>query len=374
MGYLGVDLHSNNFLVERLEVIEGKMLSQVSKYNLEGESFKSFVNSLNTEDYILVESSSNAFWFYDQVVDRVKKCYIYNVNEARNKGNKTDKIDCKTLAEKLAFFVILGEDKSKLSTVYIPEPKVRELRGLVSSYRLMGKLINQVKNRIYALLKQNGIRVEKRAIDINGFNSYFEELNLSDVWKYQIRILLSQLKNTEDEQKKIKDMIYILGDELFHREIELLLSIRGVSPFTAIVLMSDVVDVNRFPNHKKFCAYLRTAPKIKGSNETTHMRSINKQSRSASCSLLTQSVNHFKIAGDHMSDFYNRVKVGKSAGKSRIALIRKILVSSYHILKNDKLYYWVENDLYKRKLETYQKELKKIKLSLNFEEKIKKIA
>ncbi len=34
-----------------------------------------------------------------------------------------------------------------------------------------------------------------------------------------------------------------------------------------------------------------------------------------------------------MNEFYGRVKIGQSAGKSRIALIRKLLISAYHMLK-----------------------------------------
>ena len=326
---------------------------------MEEESFKKFLGSLNKDDYILIEASTNSFWFYDQVIPYVKECYIYNIIKGRNDGNKTDKIDSRALAKKLAFYVLLGEEFD-LPLVYVPNKEARELRSLVTTYNLLGKMIIQNKNRIHALFKQDGICISKSAIDKKDFEIFTDNINISNIYKTQIKYLIRQLKNVKEERKDIKDMIYVLGEKLYSKEIKILLSIRGFSAFTAIVLMSDVIDIKRFKNSKKFCAYLRTAPKIKGSNNTIHYGHVNKLSRKATCALLTQSVNHFKVAGDHMSNFYNRVRKGKSAGKSRMALIRKMLVCAYHMLMKGEHYYWVEEEKYQEKLKDYNRELNRI--------------
>jgi hypothetical protein len=94
---------------------------------------------------------------------------------------------------------------------------------------------------------------------------------------------------------------------------------------------------------------LRTAPRVKGSNTTTRVGSTSRQSRSMTCTLLTQSVVHLKHAGPHFTSFYERVHIGKSAGKTRIALIRKILVSAYFMLKRRTLFFWIDSELHERK-------------------------
>ncbi len=161
--------------------------------------------------------------------------------------------------------------------------------------------------------------------------------------------------NIELETEELKKIIYKLGHELFPKEIELLLSIKGFSPLTAIALMADIVDIDRFPCVKKFCAYLRTAPKVKSSNNTTKIGSTNKFARSLSCSLLSQSVNHFAKSGDHLGSFYERIKVGKKAGVYRMAMIRKILVCAFYMLKRKKQFYWINEKLYKSKLSEFKK-------------------
>jgi transposase len=127
--------------------------------------------------------------------------------------------------------------------------------------------------------------------------------------------------------------------------------------------MSDVVNVDRFASARKFCSYLRSTPKIKSSNQTVHVGHVNRQSRPLTCSLLTQSIVHLSQASDHFCEFYRRVKVGKSAGKSRIALIRKTLVSAYYMLKRRQKFHGANDELYLKKLKDFRKEVEKIRLS-----------
>jgi hypothetical protein len=77
------------------------------------------------------------------------------------------------------------------------------------------------------------------------------------------------------------------------------------------------------------------------------------------CSILTQSVLHFKTACPHLSSFYVRIRQGKSAGKSRIALIRKMLVAAYFMLKRHERFRWVDKGLYDLEKIKAASELKK---------------
>ena len=318
---------------------------------------------MSKDDCVLVENTFNAFWFYDQIDERVDTCLVYNTNVARAEGNKTDKIDARHLVKKLTYYLMWGRREEDLPTVYVPDVEIRELRGLFTTYQLHKKTKVQMKNRIHSILKQNGICVERKAIDKKDFEARIDGIEISEIWKFQIRSALRALKKAEEEQQEIKDMIYLWGYKLFKEEIELLLSIRGFSAFTATALMSDVVDVNRFYSARKFCSYLRATPKVKSSNQTIPLGHVNRQSRPLTCSLLTQSVIHLSQASDHFCEFYQRVKVGKSAGKSRIALIRKVLVSAYYMLKRRQKFHEANDDLYLRKLKDFRKEIEKIRLS-----------
>ena len=319
----------------------------------------------------MIENTTNAFWFHDRVSERVHTCYVYDTNQERSEGNKTDKIDAEKLAKKLGYYVLMKDDQDDLPTVYVPEVEVRELRGLLTTYEGYKKTKTQRKNRIHSILKQNGICLQGDQIGDGSFETWLGETELGEVWKAQIRVLLMGVQAEEACRKEIKDMVILKGSKLFGKEIELLLSIKGFSVFTAIVLMSDVADINRFSNAKKFCSYLRTAPKTKSSNQKTHVGAVNRKSRSMTCTVLTQSVLHFGKKDPHISEFYGRVKVGKSAGKARIAVIRKILVCAYHMLKGNRRFRWVTEEMYERKLKRYHKDVAELTRRA---EEVKKIA
>lgn len=350
-----IDLHTDSLVDARLQLSPEKGFDgpiKTAKFHLTGHSFQAFKTSLTKEDYVLVESCANAFWLYDEIKDLVKECYILDTNKFRSENNKTDKIDAKKLVKRLAYYVIAHGDDKDLPLVYVPPKEVRELRGLFSTYRLNKKTATQFKNRIHSILKQNGIPLSKK--EIFGPNFTLAKLPIGGTWRLQIETLFRQYEAVEKETAEIRKTIYTLGHQLYPREIEILMSIKGFSPLTAIALMSDVVDISRFKSAKKFCAYLRTAPKVRGSNKEVKIGRTNRYSRSLTCTLLAQSVQHFACAGQHLEAFYARVKPGKKPGVYRMALIRKVLVCAYHMLKRDTLFYWADSGLYQVKLREFK--------------------
>jgi hypothetical protein len=75
--------------------------------------------------------------------------------------------------------------------------------------------------------------------------------------------------------------------------------------------------------------------------------------------LLIESVIHFKSC-DKFKNFYDKKKNGKSAGKVRIAMVRKVLVAIYHMLRKEEYFYYIDNNSHYIKLDSYEKYLKKV--------------
>lgn len=360
MKFHGIDLHHDSLLDTIAEKDDLNNLKS-KKYYLSGISFIKFKESLSKNDYVLIESCSNAFWLYDEIKELVKECFILNTIKFSNTMNKTDKIDGKKLVKKLSYYILHGRDEDEMPTVYIPEKKVREIRGLFTTIKLVKKQINQCKVRIYSILRQNGLQTKKTEMYSEDFRDQVKELEISDSWKYQIELLFDHLSFLTNQKAKIEEKIKQSGYTLFYEEIKLLISIRGFSILTAIALMTDVVEINRFAGVRKFCAYLRTAPKVKGSNETIKTKGTNRQSRSLSMNYLSQSVNHFGIAGEYLTNYYENLKKKKKAGIYRMVIIRKILVCAYYMLKRRNKFYWLDKNNYNRKLT----ELRRYNIGIN---------
>ena len=72
--------------------------------------------------------------------------------------------------------------------------------------------------------------------------------------------------------------------------MKLPISIRGISPLTALAFLSDVGDVSRFKTSRKMNAYLGLVPRLKESGNSSRAGHINRASRKTTRTIMTQSL------------------------------------------------------------------------------------
>ena len=215
------------------------------------------------------------------------------------------------------------------------------------------------KNRVHSLLKQQGISYKtSKEIFCIGLEWVLDQ-NLSEITIFQIQLLINEISYLEKNMNIIKDKILEKG-KIFKKEINLLTSIKGISIFNAIAIMSDIVNIKRFKSSKKLCSYLGLAPKIASSNKTLRIGCINRQSRKLTRTLFSQSVIYFYNSSDYYKEFTTRIKKRKSTGKSRIAVMRKIVTNIYRMLNDNTLFYGRNEINHNRKLKEYNNFLKRI--------------
>lgn len=374
MAFYGIDLHSDSQTAAKIK--NGNRLHEIKTFHmpLKGEKFNFFLNQLTKEDIILIEATTQSFWFYDQVKDRVKACYILNSNKLDGPiSNKTDKIDATRLVMLLVYYELMPISPEKKPYIYVPIPEVRELRGLFTSFNLQKKMITQAKNRIHSIYKQNGIKLDRKNLEnIKRRNELLKEVKLPELWMFQVITMNKNLTMLEKEKKGIEELIIYKGHKLFKQDIERLISIKGFSPLIAVALMTDICDVDRFKNEKKFTCYLRTTPKVTSSNDTIKIGRTNKQARKLTVSLLAESASWIGKSCDHFIRFKERVGKGKKACVVRMALMRKALCAAYHMLIKKELFWGIDKKSYKVKLynlhrliKNYEKRLEKNCMSKN---------
>jgi transposase len=333
MRLIALDLHQDNIVTAVLDYSTQARPLPARRYGLDEGSLAEFTGHLGKDDIVVMESTFNAFWLYQHISPLVRSCHVLNVNAVHLRGNKTDTLDARKLLEVLSTFVVT-DTLHRMPTVFVPPENVTKLRSLFSSYRLLKKSETQLRNRIHAIYRQNGVVIDRKELGSAKYRAtLMKDHPLLDYWREQVQTFLETLELIIPKQVRLKRAILSLAIALFPEEVRLLTTIPGFSPLTAAAFMSDVADINRFASAKKLCAYLRTAPSIKSSNKTRHLGPVSKCGRSLTVSLLTQSVNHLKTASPSYADFYNRLRTGKSAGKCRIALIRKTLTTAYYMLR-----------------------------------------
>jgi transposase len=63
--------------------------------------------------------------------------------------------------------------------------------------------------------------------------------------KRQIEIFIKNLESLENYLEEINKEVYLIGRK-YEVQIEILTSIKGISPFIALALIADIVDISRF--------------------------------------------------------------------------------------------------------------------------------
>lgn len=358
--YYGVDLHSGSFQAAVLG--EGQDGVRLFKCGLDRESLRGFLERLTQQDHVAVEASTNTFWFVDQIRELVREVHVVDPLKFSIIGNankKTDRVDAEKLAKKMKYYVEYDRSGEEFPTVFIPPKEARELRTIFTTYQIVKKERNMLKNRVRSLLRQNAVLgLEKRNLSEGKCQRDVLAAEMPESVRAQIRLLFQLIGVQEEAMEGLTRQVLVQA-RCFRVEMELLMSIKGVSAFIAAAIMADVVDIRRFPNAKHFCSYLRAAPRIEASGNTTRVGQTNKHSRKLSMSLLVECLNHFRNSNERLDRFYVRKCRGKSRGKVRVAVVRKMLVAMYYMLKNGTLYHHMEESNYKNKLKGYENLLKK---------------
>jgi transposase len=280
--------------------------------------------------------------------------------------NKTDKRDARNMAKALWVYMVTGE--FGLPTIYKPSIAVRELRKLFTYYNLLNRQIRMLKNGIQALLTENGINLEeaerKLLLKKNGDNTVIQKLDLTSASILIITGELELLRNLLERKEKLTEAILLAGAG-FQKQVELLITIRGITPLVSLAFLADLGDINRFSSTRKMNAYLGLVPQCSDSGGKERHGHINRESRKLTRTILTQTLVQVADAAPtrrpQFRRFFDDLKERRGAGRARIALIRKLCGIMRRMLIVGEEYRDKEENLFSKNATQYRKTLGQVK-------------
>lgn len=345
-----------------------KAYSTISVLNREGveiafhpavKGLRTYLDSLGSEDAIVLEASTGSFWWADYIEAKGITCFVlnpYRFKIIKDSWNKTDKRDARNMAKALWIYMVTGE--FGLPTIYKPSIAVRELRKLFTYYNLLNRQIRMLKNGIQALLTENGINLEeaerKLLLKKNGDNTVLQKLDLTPASILIINGELELLRNLLERKEKLTEAILLAGAG-FQKQVELLITIRGMTPLVSLAFLADIGDINRFSSTRKMNAYLGLVPQCSDSGGKERHGHINRESRKLTRTILTQTLVQVADASPQFRRFYDDLKERRGAGRARIALIRKLCGIMRRMLIVGEEYRDKEENLFSRKAIQYRK-------------------
>jgi transposase len=323
MRYLGVDLHSNSMTVCYLTK-SGK--EELRTYSL--SALAEFQKSLRRSDQVAVEATGNTRWFVGQIKERVGRVVIVNPNQfevIRKSVKKTDRHDARALAQFLS--------KDLLPEARLKDERAAQINSLAETRDKLVKLRTTFVNKLHALHRGRGINSRKsQFLSEKGLRGVLER-EWETATRVEIEVIIGQLRSVNEGIKRLEAQMAESGAQL--KGHANLVSIKGIGPKAASILLSVIGEVNDFESEEKLASYFGIVPRVSNSNERVQHGRITKRGSKLGRTCLVQCTLAAKRYSAYLNSYYERIKARKGGGKAIIATARKFLGIIFRTLKHN---------------------------------------
>ena len=197
----GIDLHKR-YATINVRDSDGKEIQFITKCN----EFQQYINTLDENDSVVLESINNAFYWTDQIEKQGATCIIVNPHKfkiIKESWNKTDKRDAANLS--LGLWMSELRHEFKLPVVYKPAKEIQ----------LVTKQSTQHKNSIQAIFVENGIALDRKQtyklFKPDGDITILEQYDIEGVAKYSVLTSLTIMWSLIQQKVHIKNEILKMG-------------------------------------------------------------------------------------------------------------------------------------------------------------------
>jgi transposase len=320
MYFAGLDVHKN--YCRAIICTETGEVVKEGRFSSRKDEIEKFFAGYD-ESMIAFEATSNYEFFYEIIENMNCKPILAHPRKTRAIADvkiKTDKIDANILMH------LLRTDL--LPTSYVPSKPIRELRRLLRKRIYLGRDRSRLKNRIHNELSRLGLEFSGDIFTKKGREWLISLQNDSiNRWLKIMEYIEAEI----DELEKI-----ILMESCKYEDVEVLTSIKGIRFYSALIILAEIGDINRFPNEEKLFSYAGLVPATYQSGNKEYHGRITKEGSKYLRWILTEAVRvHVRWDKDSkLTKYYYRMKRRKPENVALIATARKLLQIIYHMLKN----------------------------------------
>ena len=172
---------------------------------------------------------------------------------------KTDKLDAVKLADLLR--------GGYIAECYVPNKRIMELGDIVRHRSALVRMRTKLKNKVHSITLMKGI--EASDVDLTRTFTKGDMDKLEGHDDYRINGCLRVIKSLNDEINTVSKRILLLAieDEI----AKLLMMIPGIGYYySALLIISEIGEINRFPNSYHLCSYAGLVPSTYSSGGVTH--------------------------------------------------------------------------------------------------------
>lgn len=327
--YVGIDLHRHYSTISVIDA-DGEQIQKASVKNRNTEELLNVFS--NKVQYVAsVEATYAWYWLADtiQTLDNVtlKLAHAQKVKRLNVTAQKTDKVDAKLLAN-LTRVGMLPES-------HITSVPMREVKEILRMRAYIVKQRTGYKIKLRDLIAKLNKICEAEDIASKKARTWIEE-NITQFPYNKNATHLLQMIDTATEtiheyDKQVKEYCKQFS------QIELLKTIPGIGNITALTLLCEIDDINRFKTPGQLFSYAGLVPTVSSSGGKTHYGRLRKGNTWIKAVLGEASMVAIR-KDEWLKQKYEQIKDKKHAKSARVVIMRKLLNAVYQVLVKQEAY------------------------------------
>jgi len=336
--YVGLDIHKKSWSVSILtDKFEHKTFSQppevetLTKYlkrNFPGAAYKS-----------IYEAGFSGFWIHDRLKEEGVDCLVVNPADVptkdKERAGKTDSVDCRKLARCLR--------NGEVEGIYVPpRPKVED-RTLLRTRHSLVKKQTRCKNQIKSILCFYGIKIPEDFVErywSKNFIIWLENIKMERAsGDISFKVHLDELKHLRKSISEMNIAIRSLSrSDDYGDSVRVLKSIPGISTLTAMILLTELYEINRFKTLDHLCSYVGLVPNTHSSGEKDIKTGITYRRNAHLRFVLVESAWTAVRKDPALMMAFDDLCKRMSKSRAIIRIAKKLLNRIRYVLKNQQEY------------------------------------
>lgn len=332
--FIGIDYHKRYSVWHAVDAAG----TDLGKGRIEHSSPHDFAALLKRwpNPHVVFEASMNWNWLYEVLERSMPTAPITLANPFKTRiiaeaQVKTDKIDARILALLLRAGLV--------SSVHIPCKETRQRKEVLRQRCFFVRQRTMLRNRIHRLLgAQHDLKLPQCS-DLFGKKglSFLEKLELPAPAGLLLKQQLEMLKNVQlrirEDEKALETMMAATAAQ------KQVLSLPGMGPILAAVVVSEIDDIHRFSSAQKLCGYIGLCPSTSSSGGKTYngklMKHCNKWLRWAFVEAAWVAIG----CDAYFGDLYKKKRaLGKKANTAILCVARRMARITWQLLTQGREY------------------------------------
>jgi transposase len=337
MEYIALDAHKR-YSFASIESADGGKRRE-ARIEHGPEAIRQFLEKFERGSPVAVETVGNWYWIVKEIEEAGMVPKLVHARRAKMmiaSVNKTDRLDARGMNRL--------QRSGTLPTVWIPSAGLRDQRELFRTRMVFTQQRTRLKNRIHATLAKYALRIEESSDAFNKKGRKELALCLEKLpphTRYAAECVLEQLDSVADQivalEARMKE-VFAANSDIKH-----LMSLPGVGFILAVVILSEVGDIQRFVSASHFASYAGTTHRVHASGGKVHigqLRSdVNRYLKWAFIEAASVvSLNRRRWHRHHVTRLYEQVRSRRGHQTAVGAVARHLAESTYWMLKRQEEY------------------------------------